>query len=221
MKPEADPAGTAAAAVPGRRSPLPAWVRLRVRLALLLARPQRARALLDAALQRSPHDPWALATRSLLLQRAGQTELAIADARALVAAHPRRCGQDWFNLGFLLESVGRAPAAADAFRRATDLAPAMDRAWYGLGLALIGAGQLAAAEAALRRCAELQPLGPNAWYQLARLQAELGRPGEAAALIRHLAGFEPAVARQLSLETGLDCLTSTGRGAPAGRPRKT
>jgi tetratricopeptide (TPR) repeat protein len=189
MKPEARPA-------PG--------VRLRVRLALLMARPERALALLDAALRQAPDEPWALASRSLLLARTGRSGLAIADAQALVEAHPRRRGQDWFNLGFLLESAGRSEAAADAFRRATDLSPALDRAWYGLGLALIATGRYAAAELALRRCAELQPLGPAAWYQLARLQAELGRRDEALALIRHVAGFEPAVARQLRLETGLD-----------------
>ena len=67
----------------------------------------------------------------------GRRDDAIADAQALVAAHPARSAGDWFNLGFLLDEHGRYDEAEAAFRRALALDAKLDRAWYGLGLVLI------------------------------------------------------------------------------------
>jgi tetratricopeptide (TPR) repeat protein len=171
--------------------------------ALLFNRQQRALRLLDDMLQRWPDDAYARASRSHLHAQAGRTTAALADARALVAAHPQRSAGDWFNLAFLLESAEQLDEAEAAFRRAVDIDPGLDRAWYGLGLTLIRLGRHDEAVKALERNTKLQPMSPYGWYQLARVQLDRQQPDEALRIIRHLKGFEPKVAAQLERETGL------------------
>lgn len=170
---------------------------------LTIGQTDRAMAVFDAMLVRWPGDGYALASRAHLHAQAGRRRAAIADAQALVQAHPTRSAADWFNLGYLLEQDARTEDAIEAFRRAVALDPKLDRAWYGLGLALIRAGQAEEAAAALEHNTRLQPMSPYGWYQLARLHADRARPEEAVKIIRHLKGFEPKVAAQLERETGL------------------
>jgi tetratricopeptide (TPR) repeat protein len=170
---------------------------------LLLGRGERADAVFQRMLARWPTDPYALASRAHRHAQAGRRALAIADTRALVAAHPRRSAGDWFNLGFLLEADDQLEEAQAAFREAVALDPRLDRAWYGLGLALIRQKRFDEAVAALKRNTELQPMSPYGWYQLARVHVDRQEPDEARRIIRHLKGFEPKVAAQLERETGL------------------
>jgi tetratricopeptide (TPR) repeat protein len=155
--------------------------------------------MLDA----DPKNAHALASRAHLRAKRGDRAGAIADGRALVAAHPQRSAADWFNLAFLLEAQGRPADAEPAFRRAVTLDPAFDRAWYGLALALIGLRRFDEAVAALERNTSLQPMSPYGWYQLACVHLERSEPEAARRVIAHLKGFEPAVAAQLERETGL------------------
>lgn len=163
----------------------------------------RALALLDRMLERWPLDAYALASRVQLHAQAGRRDAAIADAQALVAAHPAAGAADWFNLGFLLEEAMRLEEAEAAFRRALELNDQLDRAWYGLGLVLIRLGRHDEAAKALERNTKLQPMSPYGWYQLARVHVDRQAPDEARRIIRHLKGFEPKVAAQLERETGL------------------
>ena len=101
------------------------------------------------------------------------------------------------------DSLTVADGSPDAFSRAVDHNPQLDRAWYGLGLALIRLGRHAEAIAAFKRNTELQPMSPYGWYQMARAHMDLQQPEEAARILRHLRGFEPKVAAQLERETGL------------------
>jgi tetratricopeptide (TPR) repeat protein len=170
---------------------------------LFVGRTERAEQLFGRILQRRPDDAHALASRSHLRAQAGRHAAAIEDAQALVAAHPERSADDWFNLGFLLEAAGRAADAEPAFRRAVALDERLDRAWYGLALALIRLGRHEEAVVALEHNTRLQPMSPHGWYQLARLQVQRREPEAARRIIRHLQGFEPKVAAQLQRETGL------------------
>jgi len=182
-----------------------AWWRLRAAAMfwLVVGQRERARASFDRMLERWPTDAYALASRAHLKAELGERDAAIADARALVAAHPLRSAGDWFNLAFLLEAQGRLSEAEPAFRRATELDTTLDRAWYGLGLVLIQLRRFDEAVAALKRNTELQPMSPYGWYQLARVHVDRQQPEEAEKIIRHLEGFEPKVAAQLERETGL------------------
>jgi tetratricopeptide (TPR) repeat protein len=170
---------------------------------LVAGRREAAEAVFDAMLERWPQDAYALASRAHLLAQFERTPEAIADAQRLVAAHPQRSAAHWFNLAFLLESVGRLDEAEPAFRRATELDPKLDRAWYGLGLTLTRLRRFDEAAAALKRNTELQPMSPYGWYQLARVSIDRQRPDEARRIIAHLKDFEPKVAAQLERETGL------------------
>jgi tetratricopeptide (TPR) repeat protein len=144
-----------------------------------------------------------LSSRSHLHAQAGRRAAAIADAQALVAAHPTRSAADWFNLAFLLEAEMRLDEAEPCFRRAVELDDKLDRAWYGLGLTLIRLGRHDEAVKALERNTKLQPMSPYGWYQLARVHFDRQKPDEARKIIQHLKGFEPKVAAQLERETGL------------------
>jgi len=178
-------------------------LKLRAVLALLFGRREAARDAFDRMLARWPDDGYARASRSHVLAQQGLYEEALADARALVQAQPRRSAGDWFNLAYLLEATHRLDEAEPAFRRAVELDPKLDRAWYGLGLVLIRQQRLDDAVAALERNTKLQPMSPYGWYQLARVQIDCHRPDEARKIIRHLKKFEPKVAAQLERETGL------------------
>ena len=179
------------------------WLKWRAMAALVFGRRALALSCFGEILRLFPGDAYALASRAHVLAQAGRREEALADARALVAAHPQRSAGDWFNLAFLLEASDRVDEAEAAFRRALDLDPQLDRAWYGLGLALIRQQRFDEAVAALRRNTELQPMSPYGWYQLARVQIDRQHPEEARKIIRHLKKFEPKVAAQLERETGL------------------
>lgn len=170
---------------------------------LLLGRPPRAEALFGKMLALWPADAYALASRAHVRAQGGRSAEALDDARALVAAHPRRSAGDWFNLAYLLEQVQLPVEAEAAFRQALALDPQLDRAWYGLGLALIRQQRLDDAITALKRNTELQPMSPYGWYQLARVHMDRHQLDEARKIIRHLHGFEPKVAAQLERETGL------------------
>jgi predicted Zn-dependent protease len=178
-------------------------LKLRAMACLLAGRAASAERIFDAVLQRWPGDAYALASRSHLRAQSGRRDAAIADAQALVAAHPARDAADWFNLGFMLEAADRPEEAEVAFRSSVALNERLDRAWYGLGLTLIRLGRIDEAVPALRRNTELQPMSPYGWYQLARVQVQRQQPDEAKRIIRHLKGFEPKVAAQLERETGL------------------
>jgi tetratricopeptide (TPR) repeat protein len=175
----------------------------RAMAALVFGRRALALECFDQILRALPADAYALASRAHVLAQLGRNAEALADAQALVAAHPQRSAADWFNLAFLLEATGDFDAAEPAFRRAVELDPKLDRAWYGLGLALIRQKRFDEAVAALKRNTELQPMSPYGWYQLARAQLDRQRPEEARKIIRHLKKFEPKVAEQLERETGL------------------
>lgn len=178
------------------------FVRWQVRLWLLAGRQRQALACVERMLVDGPLDAYALATRAHLLAALGDKPSAIGTLQTLVRAHPSQAA-GWFNLGFLCEEEGRLGEAEAAFRRATEIAPDLDRAWYGLGLSLIRQRQFDEAIVALRKNTELQPMSPYGWYQLARAHVDRQEPDEAAKIIRHLRQFEPKVAAQLERETGL------------------
>jgi predicted Zn-dependent protease len=173
---------------------------------LMLGLNPRAESLFGQMLALVPGDAYALASRAHVRGQLGLKTAALADLRALVAAHPERNAADHYNLAFLLEEAADPALVQEAethFRKALALNDKLDPAWYGLGLVLIRQERLDEAVAALKRNTELQPMSPYGWYQLARTQADRNKPEEAKKIIKHLKTFEPKVAEQLVRETGL------------------
>jgi tetratricopeptide (TPR) repeat protein len=185
----------------------PSWTYRRLKLQaiglLVLGRRQAAEQLFDRMLMQWPGDAYALASRAHLRGERGALDEALLDAGALVAAHPASSAAHWFNYGYLLEQAKRTGDAEQAFRRAVELDPKLDRAWFGLGLALVRLKRFDEAEAALLRNTELQPMSPYGWYHLARVYVDRQQPDDARRVIKHLQGFEPRVAAQLERETGI------------------
>jgi tetratricopeptide (TPR) repeat protein len=179
-----------------------AWQRMRAMALLTFGLRDAAEQVFTAMLARWPDDGYALSSRAHLRAQAGRSSQAIADMERAVA-QPGASAAQWFNLGWLLEEAERFAEAENAFRRALQIDPKLDRAWYGLGLILIRLQRNDEAVTALKRNTELQPMSPYGWYQLARLQVERRETEEARKIIRHLKGFEPKVAAQLERETGL------------------
>ena len=154
-------------------------------------------------------------------RKLGRREDALADARALVAAHPRRSAGDWFNLGF--PARGRPIVSTKPRRRSAarvELDPKLDRAWYGLGLALIRQRRFDEAVAALKRNTELQPMSPYGWYQLARVHMDRHEPEEARKIIRHLKGSSPRWPRNSSARPGLAAMTLGGTAGTSWQCRR-
>lgn len=163
---------------------------------------QRARSVVLDALAANPDDTYALATLAHG-QSLEQDWAAARDSLNRCASLQPGVAATWFNLGYVCERLLRFDEAERAFRQATELAPALDRAWYGLALSLIAQDRLTEAIGVLQVNTRLQPMCPHGWYQLARVQADLGALEEARAIIARLRQFEPKVAKQLELETGL------------------
>jgi Flp pilus assembly protein TadD len=88
-------------------------------LAVLVApaSPKEAATLAGRAADLAPQDPRYAFTQAFYLEKAGDAGAAESVLRALVARHPGyRDG--WALLGALLEGRGRAPEAAEVYRRA-------------------------------------------------------------------------------------------------------
>lgn len=177
-------------------------LRLKATACLLFGRNEQALQVFSEMVERFDERVYPRASRAHLHAQAGRHQAALDDYEVLLRQHPDDA-RNWFNLGYVLELLGRWDEALAAFRRASDLSPDLDRAWYGQGLVLIRLQRFDEAIAALKRNTELQPMSPYGWYQLARAHVDSRQPDEAVRIIRHLKGFEPKVAAQLERETGL------------------
>jgi tetratricopeptide (TPR) repeat protein len=129
--------------------------------------------------------PGEAAYRNLIaacLEATGEFEEALAQYEAALNAYPRQ-PLLWLNKGHILRTIGRTQAAADAYRRALAVDPALGEAY--LGLANLGLGAFAPAEvAAMAREAERTQVPPR---DRAYLNFALGRALEEAG--DHAAAF--------------------------------
>ncbi len=178
------------------------WLRLKAKALLVLGLRDSARLVFEEILVRFAHDVQAIDSLGYHALSEGDHSTALAYFERAVALSPESSNAH-FNLGFVLEGLGRSALAEQAFRRSLALDDKMDRAWYGLGLALVRQRCFVEAIEAFKRNTTLQSMSPFAWYQMARVYMEMNQPDEALTVMRHLNGFEPKVAAQLERETGL------------------
>jgi tetratricopeptide (TPR) repeat protein len=109
-----------------------------------------------------------------------------------------------YNLGVILEAMGRRDEAAARYRGTTELKPDHFGAWLNLGNALIALGRLEEAEAACRTAASLAPQSGEARYNLGTVLARRERYGEAASEFAAAARHKPDfVAAHASLGAAL------------------
>jgi tetratricopeptide (TPR) repeat protein len=93
-----------------------------------------------------------------------------------------------FNLGVLRQRQGEVGAAADAYRRAVELAPGMDEAQFNLAALLLGQGRFDSAADRFQRVLEANPADGAARRGLALAYQRAGRWREARAALE--AGLE-------------------------------
>lgn len=121
--------------------------------------------------------------RAIAYHRAPEPALAERQMEALIAMRPDDPYYAELKAQFLLEG-GAARAAADAYRRAVELAPREPLILAGLGRALLNAGEDPAttreARDVLSRATTLDRENPSALRDLALAQARLGDEGAAA-----------------------------------------
>lgn len=99
--------------------------------------------------------------------------------------------EPWLQAASGLEAIGNWPAAAAAYRVATERWPDHATAWLGLGNARYGLGDAAAAEAALRRALRIEPTSVAAWNNLAYALAARQCTLAAVTAARCAAGLAP------------------------------
>jgi predicted TPR repeat methyltransferase len=137
-----------------------------------------------------PNEPNALHYLGVLRHQAGDSEGSVALIQAAIVARP-----DWFdahnNLGNILKETGRLDAAAEAYRRAADLAPADAGVRNNLGVVLKAAGRLDEAEATLRGALEADPKSAEAWHNLGNVLARQRRGDHAIEAYRKAVGLRP------------------------------
>jgi predicted Zn-dependent protease len=121
-------------------------------------------------------------SRAIAWHRRPDPARAVASADALIALRPEDPYYAELKGQILLES-GRASEAAEAYRRAAELAPKEPLILAGLGRALLNTddpGDTAEARDALARATTMDRANPDALRDLALAEARLGNEGAAA-----------------------------------------
>lgn len=165
-----------------------------------LGRPDAACSAFCAAMAIDPLHTGAVRHLAAMAAEREQWEVAAAWFARVVDLAPDDADA-WFNLGFVHERAGNAPAAISAFTEALKHKPSLDRARYGMGLAHARLGQHRAAAAAFGDCVDMQPLHGEAYYQWGMALHYADCPQDVRRVIERLAQFEPQRARQLLLDT--------------------
>ncbi len=120
--------------------------------------------------------------RAVALHRLPDPAAALAEVEALIALRPDDAYYQELKGQFLLE-IGRAAPAAEAYRRAANLAPRQAQILGGLGRALLNMETVeATGEAldALREASRLDRADTGIWRDLALAEARTGNEGAAA-----------------------------------------
>jgi len=178
---------------------------LRLKLAQLLVflgQERRAVATLRFALAEYPGLQQGWRYLAFLLSMAKENDAAIEAFRTAIGLDPADA-ETRFNLGFLLQQLGRLAEAAVELEEVTRLAPKLDRAWYGLGLILLEQNQFQQAADNLREAVRLQYFNPNAGYYLSFAYHKLGEHGKALAECERVNSYDPKVGARMRRDFGL------------------
>ena len=129
----------------------------------------------------------------------------LAEPRSKVRQMASRTAEQWFALGMELEANPEsAEQAAEAYRRAVELAPDWTEAQMNLGTVLYQLNRLAEAEAAFRAVLQLEPENPNAHLNVGCLLYELGKLEESIRYLREAVRLAPRYA-DAYLNLALSC----------------
>ena len=145
-------------------------------------------------LRERPSHAYALYSLSLLQFHRGEVDDALRSAQAALEQGPGS-GRMWNTLGSMFIAARRQRDARDAYRRATEVEPAMTEAWYNLGICLRNEGAYDVAIGCLRAALTRTPPFAAAYEALAMLLYELGRSQEAAQIATLWLARDPSNAK--------------------------
>lgn len=145
-------------------------------------------------LSERPSHSYALYSLSLLQFHRGEVDEALRSAQAALE-HGPGSGRMWNTLGSMFIAARRLSEARDAYRRATEVEPAMAEAWYNLGVCLRNEGAYDVAIGCLREALTRTPPFPGAYETLSMLLYELGRSQEAAEIAALWLARDPSNAK--------------------------
>ncbi len=167
----------------------------------------------EAALALAPGRPSVLVNLGITLFRLGWHTEALAPLRQAVAVDAS--ADAWAYLGLTEEALGQWQPAAQALRRALELAPTQAGLWLSLARSLLHLNQVQQALQAFDQAIATGPELAPAWSERGSLLRELGRLPEAAQC------FERALALGADPALHAYYLASVrGEGAPAKPPRQ-
>ncbi|MBV9968401.1 MAG: tetratricopeptide repeat protein, partial [Xanthobacteraceae bacterium] len=152
-----------------------------------------AERLYREALARNPRHAQALHFLGVLRHQQGESAAAVELIGQAIASDGS-IPDFHYNLGVILETIGRREEATARYRGATELKPDHFGAWLNLGNALLALGHLDEAETACRAAARLAPQSGEAHYNLGTVLARRERFGEAAGELAAAARLKPEFA---------------------------
>jgi Flp pilus assembly protein TadD len=152
-------------------------------------RPTAARELRQAV-KLSPRDPRPQEALLVTLLEQGRSEEVRAELERARAAWPAS-PVVWLSQGRLAYREQDYPAAVEAFRKVTTLAPRERKGWYDLGRSLRETDQVTEASAAFRQALELDPRQPDTLAALGRCALDADQPTEAVPLLRRALAVNP------------------------------
>jgi predicted TPR repeat methyltransferase len=139
---------------------------------------QDAETLYMACLAADARDPDALHFAGMLAFQTGRHQQGIAGVRASLEVAPDN-PHAWNNLGNML-AANEPHEAIEAYRRATQLAPALVQGWYNLGVLYRRVRNIEESVLAYCRAVELEPTDSVVYERFGFLLYALGRFPEAA-----------------------------------------
>lgn len=145
---------------------------------------------LRQALALSPRDPRPQEALLVTLLEQGRDEDVRTELVRARAAWPKS-PVVWLSQGRLAYREQDYPAAVEAFRQVTVLAPRDRKGWYDLGRSLREMDQVTEAGAAFRQALELDPRQPDTLAALGRCALDADQPTEAVPLLRQALAANP------------------------------
>lgn len=153
-------------------------------------RPAEARAALDEACARDPHNADVQFATGNLLFAQGHAEAAIARLRRTLALDPG-FAQAYHNLAIMSKRLGQSPQIAASLARAVRIAPTLGSSHAALGDLLINQGKRDAARPHLLQASLLTPGDARTWMMLGYLAKGQNDSGRAVACFGRALALEP------------------------------
>jgi len=149
----------------------------------------QAEAAYRQILQVAPDQPDALHLLGMVVNQAGQNELAVELISKAIGINP--AGPMYYNLGNVFHGLGKPDAAVDCFRKALQLQPDHVNACLNLGVVLKTQGKLDEAAGNFRKVLKLRPEFMGAYLHLGNDCKEQGRIDDAAECFQNALRLKP------------------------------